>query len=379
MSKLYNDSFIYCCTTKVIDIHSIDKTWLFELADLYFCPYCQCPKSKYEIIPRVHSKFCSNCLTDYTSKPDMMRCIKNCFICPLCSSSMGIKMMDHDSNGKSFEFSCQFCDYNYDTGVVYKPKSLHGIIEELKTDTFIRKCKQILKMADKTEELSERVRMNLKLSQLDKKEEAESLIDEFEIAQYPIGKILTLKKSIRCSTCRNLLLDYMESEPTINKFQIKFNAIDYLPTTSLTKLKSNVYLLHFVNPLDVKMSAKISSISQIVLSNFEFSLGASTSSFIKGIPSAYLSLNNSTAKSELILRKGDKLYNKIEDGEIEENLDRFIEVGVNWISIPIIIEDDSLKTVPIYVTLKTEQPPKGLERVINGLNAGYWNVLKVPK
>ena len=71
-------------------------------------------------------------------------------------------------------------------------------------------------------------------------------------------------------------------------------------------------------------------------------LGGNTpgTNVVKTIPTALLTTNTSISKSELILRKGDSMYKQPPSSieEIEENLDDYIEKGINWCSIPIIIK-----------------------------------------
>ena len=52
-------------------------------------------------------------------------------------------MNDCENDGKSFSFECGYCEYMYETNVVYKPKSLLNIIKDEMNDGFHKYCEDI--------------------------------------------------------------------------------------------------------------------------------------------------------------------------------------------------------------------------------------------
>ncbi|RLV90558.1 hypothetical protein JA1_004464 [Spathaspora sp. JA1] len=371
MSLIYNNSLIYCSETP-FDPNNISTDLSFPLSQLYFCPVCQEPRAIYQTSFEINSKFCNNCLGEYP--PHVTHCVKNCFCCPDCQANLSITMSDHDNNGKSFRFNCVNCQYKYTTGIIYKPKSLHGIIDDEKTgnpDSFHQLCKLIIDgVLTNTEDTKKTIDKNIELMLQHSmpqptKQQQETL--ESNIKSFPRARKLISKTTHRCSHCNNLVLAYSNdkpSSPIINKFAIKFNAIDYLPTITISNLFNQekfhelknwnntntfVVMIHFMNPMQVKCSINISVPSsfkvtrdinsKITIPMNQFNLGPTSSNLIKTIPSCFLTSNTPTAKSELILRKGDVMYDPPPSTfeEIEENLDSFVERGVSWCSIPVII------------------------------------------
>ncbi|KAG7663773.1 uncharacterized protein J8A68_002633 [[Candida] subhashii] len=307
--------------------------------------------------------------------------MRNCFTCPECSSNLSISLTDHEENGKSFRFNCVYCEWGYVTDVVYKPKSLHYILRdemEKDPDGFQKLCGEIKKGVLNSEnfefrksrdESDDQIRKNLELmmkksADVEQRQEEEELEVE-PIKKYPIAKKLTTKKTIRCLDCNTILQSQTPTSPTINKYTVKFNAIDYLPNIHISNLfnhpeklltksikywkSTQILLLHFINPMTTKMHLNISipstfeingtvSVSSTIPKN-EFTLGPTIPNLIKTIPTALLNINNPIGKSELILRKGDVLYKPPPgNDEIEENLNEYIERGINWCSVPIIIK-----------------------------------------
>lgn len=429
MSRIYNDSSIYCSEIP-IDLNRIDSNFLYPLLELYFCPICQYPKAPCQTSYKIDYKFCSNCLTDYTKSndPKLTKCIKNCFTCPECTIlNLNIKVFDHDNNGKAFEFICGYCQYRFKTNVIYKPKPLYKIIIDEMNDPFHRLCQEIkqgvLKHRETRNDTTTKIEKNididelqLKLRDLKFKNDANN---EIARGKYPLSNKLTTKKTLRCLDCNNLVFSPIIENipPTVNKVAVKFNAIDYLPTITISKILNDksdwkthqVMLLHFINPLKTKVHVNISipsslqikhttksnnltttttTIKLTILRN-EFTLGGNIpgTNLIKTIPTALLTTNTSISKSELILRKGDSMYKEppsIE--EIEENLDDYIEKGLNWCTIPIIIDfknnksnlpENFLIRLPIYVNLKSDIIPVSLSKISDRFSLGYWNVIEL--
>lgn len=408
MSRIYNDSLIYCCSDTPIDpTHDeIDLNFLYPLCDLYFCPICQYPKSKYQTFGKITYKFCSNCLTNYTRNEKITKCSKNCFMCPKCQSNLKIKMNDCENDGKSFSFECGYCEYMYETNVVYKPKSLLNIIKDEMNDGFHKYCEDIKNGVLANQESSpppppqsEQTRRNLQLMMKRNLPIVENSPNERKL--YPVSKPLTTKKTLRCLDCNNLVFAPLVDNipPTVNKFQVKFNAIDYLPTVVISKLlndtrpwncSTQIMLIHFINPLLVKVHLNISIPSELnnvelTIALNEFTVGGLTSkntgSLIKSIPTALLTMNTIISKSELILRKGDIAFKDVASiEEIEENLDNYIERGVNWYTIPVIINNTNpnqeLK-IPINVGIHSDVVPESLKKITNKFSLRYWNILNV--
>lgn len=409
MSRIYNDSFIYCCSNIPIDLthNVIDSNFLYPLSDLYFCPICQYPKSKYQTFAKITYKFCSNCLTNFTRNEKITKCFKNCFMCPKCLSNLKIKMNDCDNDGKSFSFECCYCEYTYETNVVYKPKSLVNIIKDEMNDGFHRFCDDIkngvlandepLIQSEQTKK-NLQLMMNKNLSPIQPKEN--HLPNDRKL--YPVSKTLTTKKTLRCLDCNNLLFSpLVENIPsTINKFEVKFNAIDYLPTIMMSNLLNDnrpwnnttqIMLIHFINPLLVKLHLNISIPSELnnvklTIPINKFTIGElpnkkSGGGLIKNIPTALLTMNTIISKSELILRKGDVAFKNVPSvEEIEENLDNYIERGINWYTIPIIINNTDLNQelkIPVHVGLNSDVVPELLKKTTNKFSLGYWNIINV--
>ncbi|RCK66024.1 hypothetical protein Cantr_01691 [Candida viswanathii] len=413
MSRIYNDSFIYCCSDPPLDLTltaSINPNFLHPLSDLYFCPICQYPKSKYQTFAKISYKFCSQCLTNYTRNDHITRCSKNCFMCPQCDSNLKIKMNDCDDNGKSFSFDCAFCEFAYETKVVYKPRSLVSIIKDEKMDDgFHGFCEDIrngVLSGDHHPNQSEQTRKNLQLMLKKNLSTPTTTNSPADKKQYPVSKPLTTKKTLRCLDCNNLVFapqvePHNNVPPTINKFQVKFNAVDYMPTVIMSKILNDtrpwnhhtqVMLIHFINPLSVKVHLNISIPSELnhavklTIPINEFTLGGAnpknTGGIIKNIPTALLTTNTIISKSELILRKGDVAFKPASSvEEIEENLDDYIEKGGNWYSIPIIITnqpvDGTPLKIPVHVSLSSDLVPDSLKKITNKFSLGYWNILEV--
>lgn len=146
MSKIYTESKIFCpCseqqtqTRNGIDTSSLPMTIIHpgtnhDVGDLFFCPTCQGHKCMLCCEVNVESKYCSNCMTDFTNTNETM-CIKNCFTCPICDAGLAISAVDsrsEDSDGKVFRFKCFYCEYQYNTATILKPKSLLSIIKSEK-------------------------------------------------------------------------------------------------------------------------------------------------------------------------------------------------------------------------------------------------------
>jgi len=73
-------------------------------------------------------------MTDYTDSNEVV-CTKNCFSCPLCDGVLAISAIDSrygEKDGKIFRFKCLYCEYQYNTATILKPRSLVNIIRSEK-------------------------------------------------------------------------------------------------------------------------------------------------------------------------------------------------------------------------------------------------------
>lgn len=104
------------------------------IGELFFCPTCMGHKCTACCQVKVENKYCSNCMTDYTESNEVT-CTKNCFSCPLCDSGLAISAIDSrcdDKEGKIFKFKCLYCEYQYSTATIIRPKSLVNIVRSEK-------------------------------------------------------------------------------------------------------------------------------------------------------------------------------------------------------------------------------------------------------
>lgn len=450
MSKIYNDSKIFCTYSDSNDLNDITFNSIHPLADLYFCPLCQVHKTSSNCFYNIESKFCSNCLSDYSKHSnDTTYCVKNCFECPECASLLTIKVDDHEINkiqGKSFKFLCVFCPYMYQSEVITSPKSLHSIVRsEKKVDKYEELYNNAMaSLLDRYKEkfewkkVDEVTLKNLALSVKPRSEE--SNIASADMTTYPLAKKLSVKKSLRCLSCNSyLFLPHNEPDqaPTVTKFLVKFNAVDYMPLVKLSlpilrrishkassppkAFKSgNQYnfLLSVMSPLNQDLNIQISCLPTIpkyfisklgapygtpFLSEFDISLTLPVSQFIiksnpmhaknsiKSIPTSFLTSKTTIARSELVLRLGNKLLKNDEpavDYNNIENLESLVESGNNWYQVPInllIGENENLPIgkyniqIPLYITVNSVLPDsiKKLKLSKNELSFGYWNVLNL--
>lgn len=146
MSKIYTECKVFCpCFEQEAETrYENSNTKLpvmithndanHAIGDLFFCPTCQGHKCKACCQVNVESKYCSNCMTDYTDSNEVV-CTKNCFSCPLCDAGLAISAIDSrcdEKDGKIFRFKCLYCEYQYSTATILKPRSLVNIIRSEK-------------------------------------------------------------------------------------------------------------------------------------------------------------------------------------------------------------------------------------------------------
>lgn len=465
MSKIYNDSNIFCPRhDRDNHINNIDLNAVYSIADLYFCPSCQFHKSPENCDYNIESKFCSNCLTDYSQAPnDQTTCTKNCFRCPDCTSLLQISVSDHtvgEKSGKAFKFECVYCEYSYNTRVVTSPKSLHAILKgEIKRNTDVSDTDNAnldlfnqlydqLVSPDHAVSASERELENLTLSKIHTSKSSSNVDKNTQEVhdrallrsatrrktyQLPQSIRLTFKKSLRCLTCNYYLVlpKKEEGPPTINKFMVKFNAVDYMPIIklSLPMSKNGLgapedvptrvftigeqynFLINFISPLNQNLEVKVSTLPSIPdyflnpRKPYHISLTLATPTFtiksdpllaktpIKSIPTPFLTSATTVSRSELVLRLGNSLLKKDPSYDYNnvENLETLAASGNNWYLIPInlLIEEGEESPpvgqchvrVPIYVTVRTHLPDtiKKLGLSKKELSYGFWNVLDFGK
>ncbi|KAK6453695.1 dynactin subunit 4 [Scheffersomyces xylosifermentans] len=455
MSKIYNDSNIFCPTSTTANIHeasSIEFNQIYHLSILHYCPTCQAPKSSEQCSFNLESKFCSNCLADHTDSRSGY-CTKNCFICPRCNVILTITISDHGS-GKSFKFRCPYCPFQFQSGINEKPKSLHAIVKferkenpDLHYQLFRTIQSSLSERKDyyhDKSDLSERMEKTLQLGSkhhhdiekdpftIDSNRDGISdiqsltrnpLLDNnsihpnqpYQEPKFPIVHPLTSKFSRKCLACNTqLLVPAVNKEaPTINKFIIKFNAIEYMPTLKFAPIEDltlqfdnqRQLLLNFINPLSSKMAVTIAAppilssrfvkpscrhIVNVTLPVSKFVLGALTSkNVMNGIPTSLLTSETAASRAELVRRVGEAQY-----AEQTEDLQKLVQKGSNWYTIPISVcvekntqeeslplEDSSVTydiQIPLYITVGSDLPDS-LKSVSNRerLSFGYWNVVKL--
>lgn len=294
MSKLYVESTVICSCNQ-IDSSNVLRGIQHKLADLYFCPNCQTTKCHNCCLYNIEGKFCPNCLAQFRSKET--HCTKNCFSCPLCTSNLSISVSNGEidgKKGKQFKFKCTFCEFQYDTELVTKPKPLTSIIREeirhkdeftslfyrfleylkdngkigsqsishepILDDEVVKKLDMLnlshLTRLNENTRIKTRMKENLAVN-LDLEADIKSAKNLAQIKKYsdldtsnnyrrsnaiydskinknfPIPRKLHTKKSYRCSNCNQyLLLPKVDSL----KFEVKFNAVDFTPTINISKL-----------------------------------------------------------------------------------------------------------------------------------------------
>ncbi|KAK6198517.1 uncharacterized protein RJT21DRAFT_48821 [Scheffersomyces amazonensis] len=472
MTYIYNDSNIYSSSHIVRDPNDLDLSNIYPLADLYFCPTCQQPKSIQQCQYHIISKYCSNCLVDYTEKIHLKRCTKTCFECPRCEAIISINIVNHALNGKSFIFTCNYCPFQFETSVIEKPKSLHSIINQERSERedfhdklFNQLKKTFENQYDNNNEtdtntnspLDELKLKNLNLTTLSSPTpivttgETNFKIDQktdditprlnsikFDSSsplhhsntysswqvnrrRFPLAKQLSIKYSLRCLTCNTKLLQptIIRDSPSLHKFTIKLSAVDYLPIIKVTKYKTNVYLLNFINPLPSKCVITLSTTAQIP-SQFinpptsnksidvtipinKFIIGPNINkSFIKNIPTALLTKNTSASLAELVSRKkslqnsnvrmsttSSQLQQFEEEEEEEIDFPKLEDKGSNWYTIPIHIAISQLRNatikLPLHIKIKTELPSSFKSKEITAasitppqkLSFKYWNIIEL--
>lgn len=462
MSRIYNHSTIFCPSSLPSQLTSITPNSIHHLSNLYFCPSCQSQKCVADCYYNIECKFCSNCLTDHSKAAnDLNYCTKNCFECPQCMGVLRISVKDHvvlGRNGKGFSFLCD-CGWLYDTRVVMTPKPLHEIIKEeqrersdrecitsrlrfdssppLKPNPYFKKyrknlekkCNDMARNVPWKQTSSDETRLkNLELSNLARKDVADILSEPSTCStslklyssrpNFPILKKLTLKKSLKCIDCNTYLLLQSTAPgqlPTVNKFLVKFNAIDYMPSIKVSGVLSRLpscatykiggqynFLINIMNPLPFEIKVHLSTVpfipkqfitSKNGQSNLKINLTLPESRFkikptpskapIKAIPTSFLTKDTLISRSELAMRLDRALFT---DNDTE-NLASLVDLGNNWLQAPInlFIEQEEAEEVPgifnikipLYITVNSQLPEsiKKLNLNKKELSYGYWNVV----
>lgn len=134
MLNIGTQSWVYCPCSTQIDYNDVigNPSKYNSINELSFCPSCQDVRCKYCYQREYTMKYCSSCMTDYTTTKEV-HCTRNCFVCPQCESMLSVsvsnKIVDSQS-GKQFTFQCVTCDYHYDSEIILKPKSVYNIVKE---------------------------------------------------------------------------------------------------------------------------------------------------------------------------------------------------------------------------------------------------------
>ena len=186
---------------------------------------------------------------------------------------------------------------------------------------------------------------------------------------FPVLKKLTLKKSLKCIDCNTYLLLQSTAPgqlPTVNKFLVKFNAIDYMPSIKVSAVNAKLpdstgtfkiggqynYLINIMNPLPFEIKVHLSTVPVIpaqFITNSEtihtpklkISLTLPESRFqikptpskapVKSIPTSFLTKKTLISRSELTMRLDRSLFTD----QDTENLSSLVDRGNNWLQAPI--------------------------------------------
>lgn len=405
---------------------------LHQLGDLFFCPSCQVLKCKNCCTVSVELKYCVNCMTDYSDNAGLVRCTKNCFECPHCTSPLTVAVKDSSAEtvrGKQFTFGCVSCDYKYTTLVITKPAALSTIVKNETKSRFPQlyehyllrhtlaeldqksnaprklphsvvsrmKAMDIKKPADHMEEV-DRISAQLAVPctvEIDPEE-------DFHVSgaqSYPLGKFLTAKRSYHCDTCRTPLVVPV-ADHRLMKIPTKELAVDIVPTIAAKVKQQDVRnftpgsdtacTLNLINATSSSISLTVSILSQLPPSfmnndgqlaisfpftHFSIQARRDKTSTIDSIPSPYLTGNTKTARAEQLMRASRREAQKRQNDGNE-----FIEVGPNWVSVPFSVTVSGEKTVaqpkiPFYITIESKLPeswkPVSSRK---GLKYGFWVV-----
>ncbi|MCH0629742.1 hypothetical protein JNB11_07180 [Kocuria palustris] len=378
------------------------------LAKAYFCPRCQQLRLLRHCHATVRSKHCPQCLTKYHPDSEHYRCVKNCFECPQCHTSLGITV-DDVNNGKQFQFLCRGCSYSYQTKVIHTAKSLHTIVKDeiggTQTQWFRQVARQLSSNATDSSALDEVTKANLKLLGIKVDDDIEPpSITDTTLPPIPQGRKLCSKFSVKCGECRTILQEPMLDVklPAISKFHIKSLAIDVVPqikaTLSLQPVlqdgKPLPVVLSIISPLKEPLMVTLAAPSilpsdytslpdnvvvGIRLPTAKFTVGPSSiedaqRELVKRVPVVMLTNFSPVAAAELVLRRGNA-------PQFPTSVSHFKESGHYWtlVGLELSLEENQNEVdvegdikIPIYMSISSaEQDSQKQDR----LRFGVWTIL----
>lgn len=377
------------------------------LAQAYFCLRCQQLRLLRHCRVSVRSKHCPQCLNVYRD-PEQYRCIRNCFECPQCQTSLGITVDDVD-NGKQFRFQCRGCRYSYQTKVIHTAKSLHTIVKHeiggSHTQCFHQLARRLRQEATGPPKLNKVTKANLELLgiKLDDDVEPPPVFGD-TLPPIPQGRRLSSKLAVKCGECRMQLQEPLLDVklPSITKYQVKSLAIDYVPQIKATLPPQSVLqngtplpvVLSVISPLKqpitVTLSAPATLPSQytslpshlkvgIRLPTAKFTVGPASiedaqRELVKKVPVVMLTEFSTVAAAELVLRRGNA-------PQFPTSVAHFKESGHYWTLVGLELsvennEDDvdvngNIK-IPIYMSIdQAGRDPQERDR----LRFGVWTII----
>lgn len=382
---------------------------LHELPDLYLCPQCHVIRCKFCTSVTVEAKYCAGCMTNFSDKDGLVRCAKNCFECPMCTSPVVVTandrkrgnsdQMDSKSllippkNGKQFSFRCVTCDFTYHTQVVTKPAPLSSILKnevlaefrtltshfsELNTFHNLRTQRPVL-----TPENAELMR-----SLSDQKSGANlaSHVVTSEQRLVPLGKQLSAKKKFSCADCNAELLVPVPEPRTLKILRSNY-AVDHVPTINISTRGRKLIpgaetscWLCVLNPGARSINVNLAIVAEnphagtgvdvsMFLSESSFSVQArrGRADGLESVPTVLLTNSTRAARAEGLKR-----------ALVSEKM----EVGANWVSVPLTVSllehsavPERLK-VPIYCLVESLMP-EGWASDRRGLRYGFWVLVTV--
>lgn len=403
---------------------------LHGLADLLFCPTCTAIRCSGCSTVHIESKYCPNCMTDYTDHAGITRCAKNCFECPKCDSPLSVTVQNGAADGvpgKQFTFKCVHCSYSYETRLVTKPAALSTIVRDEDPSIFFRLMeKYTLQHKLHTLQESSRKRTpnarltpaliarmkamdirHVDLATLDEMDKLEHRLGEMrpreadlssalmEQPSLPSGKHLAAKRKHTCGECSTTLL-LPVADPRLMKYLKKEYALDIVPMVGArTKRPAQQFaagsdtacLLSIVNPLAGSINVTISIVASVPATWAGVPVSVSlpiTQVTIPGkrerlntvdsIPSAYLTNNTAAARAEQLVRAVRREAQRKQVGPDEP----FAEQGSHWATVPFSVSITgeaaplTRPQIPFYITVEARRPE--LWGPGHGLKFGFWAV-----
>lgn len=393
-----------------------------QLGDLYFCPQCHMLRCVECCDVDVECKYCVNCMTDYSDIQGVVRCTKNCFECPECSSVLVVSMEDTTSGeakGKQFTFLCVSCELSYKTKVVTKPAALSTILKNENSSGFasLYELYSLRNKASQREKpLSASVLSRMKAMDISQPKTATSEPEKLVLEQKrssPLGKHLVAKRKYLCSTCCAALAVPVP-DPRLMKFVNKHFACDTVPTivakTKGSALNSVLGVGHFapgsetpctfnvVNPLPSSINVTVSVLAQqhnpftdkfpdfsvsFPHTHFVVPGRRENASVVDSIPTPILTSTTKTARAEQLMRASRhetlKRANREKTGA--QDVQDPKEIGSHWVSVPFSVSVGETAPqnplhIPFYVTVESKIPEQW-KSTRRGLKYGFWVVCQI--